>query len=128
MTEKTPDETIGSFLAFLRECVDQYHLSIDIKTEKEKRTQDILHDLELNEHSYNETAKLAKELRIVRQERRQAKDASEVLEPIVVYINSSQTEIKTMERLLGEVRKVRSGQQNRFYIPKAKESQVTHSA
>lgn len=121
-----PDETISNFLAYLRDCVEQYHLSIDAKTEAEKRTQDILHDLELNDHTYNETAKLAKELRTVRQERRCAKDTGELLEPVVLYVNGNQAAIKTLERLLGEVRKVRAGHTNRYYIPKSKG--VAHSA
>ena len=72
MTEAS--KKIDAFLTFLRECEQRYKIAQAEETEADGLTQDILHSLELDAHTYHEYAALAKELRAARQARRTAKD------------------------------------------------------
>ena len=112
-------KTIEEFLSFLRDSAQIYHIRRAEQEEQEKITQDILHSLELDNLNYRDTAKAATRLREARQKRREAKDAAEELEPIEQYVRNNQPEIKALERLLGDVRKVERKHENRIYIPKS---------
>lgn len=91
--------------------------------ESNDETQDILHSLELEKHEYKEYAKLGKELKAIRQYRRKAKDTIELTWPIVEWIEQHKSEIKSLENLLGVVRKAEKKMDNRIYIPKSKRKQ-----
>ena len=111
---------VDGFLSFLREARQENAMAADAELEANNKTQDILHALELEEHSDEEALALARELGQVRRERRRAKDVREATEPVLAWADSSSAEIRRLERLLGDVRRVEKGQQNRVYIPKAK--------
>lgn len=111
-------ENIKSFLDFLRECESLLRISQTNESDCNDKTQDILHALELNELSYHDTAKLAKKLKVVRQERRAAKDIINQVLPITTWIEDNRTVIKSLERLLGEVRKEENYIKNRVYNTK----------
>ena len=81
--EKNISCYIENFLNFIREAKISYNYAKNSLDEKNMQTQDILHSLELLEHNYHETAKIAKILINVRQERRQYKDIIQKLEPII---------------------------------------------
>lgn len=111
-------ETISSFLEFLKECDRQYDAQYEFVGIKDKESQDLLHKLELQPLTYHQTARLASELRQVREDRREAKDQVAVLTPVMEYYRSNTTAIKTLERMLGEVRKAEKSLENRIYIPR----------
>lgn len=116
-------KSIEDFLDFLREAKTVYTISTDLEKEDDNKTQDILHSLELDKHNAVEYTQLAIELRRVRQSRRENKDMAANMAPIVKWVEDNAGAIHSIERLLGEVRKVEKAQQNRVYIPKAKENQ-----
>ena len=103
--EKNISCYIENFLNFIREAKISYNYAKNSLDEKNMQTQDILHSLELLEHNYHETAKIAKILINVRQERRQYKDIIQKLEPIINWQNNNLKIISNLEHLLGEVRK-----------------------
>ncbi len=107
---------IESFLNFLREAETNYHIALSEQISKNNETQDLLHRLELDDDGYHDSAKIAKVLRQVRQERRSAKDMETVTEPIVLYLENNKKTINCLERLLGDVRKAEKSIENRFYI------------
>lgn len=74
---------IDAFLTFLRDCEQRYHIAEAEERDANNETQDILHSLELEEHSYHEYARLSKQLRDVRQRRRMAKDTLSVISPVM---------------------------------------------
>lgn len=111
-------KNIEEFLNFLRQCEQEYRMAQTDYQETNDETQDILHSLELDAHSYHEYAKLSKELVDIRKRRRVAKDTIFVTEPIVCFSDENKALIKAMERLLGDVRKVEKKQENRVYIPR----------
>lgn len=109
---------LEAFLAFLRNAKVEYQATIEEETLTDLETQDILHRLELYSDSYREKAKLANSLKLVRQRRRVAKDTYEVTKSIVRWAEDNKQVIRSLEWLLGEVRKVEDRQEKRIYIPK----------
>lgn len=111
-------EHIETFLAFLREASVQVQQAAEKEREADIQTQDILHRLELYEDDYHETARLAKLLKQVRQNRRRAKEAYERAKPVADWGQDNKAAVKSLERLLGLVRKAENIQQNRQWMPK----------
>lgn len=109
---------IDAFLAFLRECAQRYHIAEADEQETNGETQDILHSLELEEHDYHEYARLSKQLKAIRQRRRTAKDAMAVLLPVLEWAEENRAVIKSLERLLGAVRKEEKNTEGRIYTPR----------
>lgn len=83
------------------------------------RTQDILHDLELNDHTYHERGKLTTELVEIRRRRRVAKDTIELLNPLCTWLTNNSKQIHMLESVLGEMRKIDTKRDNRQYWPKS---------
>ena len=108
------------FLDYLRECVQVYHIAEDGLAEADALTQDILHSLELEQHNETEYLALAKELAEARRKRRAAKDRLTVTAPVLGWLEGNQSVVKSMERLLGEIRKAERSTENRVYIPRVR--------
>ncbi len=111
-------EYISNFLKFLRESKMNYQIASEQENQANSETQDILHRMELKSDSYHDMAKMAKRLKQVRQERRKAKDIKEVTEPILKWTQEYEKVIKTLEWILGDVRKAEERVKNRHYIEK----------
>lgn len=114
-------QRINEFLTFLRECEQGFHMAEADQQDANNETQDILHSLELEKHSYHERARLATVLAGVRQRRRQAKDRMAVLAPVLDWVDGNRPVVKSLERLLGDVRKMEKNAENRIYTPRKKE-------
>lgn len=119
MTDGSISQAIETFLGFLRQCEQSYHMAEADEQEANDETQDILHCLELREHSDEEFLALSKELRETRQKRRTAKDVMNTTQPVLDWLDENRPTVKSMERLLGEVRKAEKNIEGRFYTPKA---------
>ena len=111
---------LESFLEYLRDCLQIYHIAEDEEAETDALTQDILHCLELEEHDGAEYLGLAEELTEARRRRRAAKDRLTMTEPVVSWLEGNQSAVKSLERLLGEVRKAEKSTENRVYIPRVR--------
>ncbi len=86
------------------------------QSEADNETQDILHRLELHNDSYHDMARMSRTLKEVRQNRRAAKDAVSELDPICGWAKENAKVLKSLEQLLGNVRKVEKSTQNRHYM------------
>ena len=111
-------EYIDGFLAYLREARTRLNIAVADELKANAQTQDILHRLEMEDDCNDETARLGTLLREVRRKRRIAKDAREVLTPVVTWADDQETLINTLDRTLGEIRKIERRQGNRAYIPR----------
>lgn len=111
-------EVVSTFLAFLRDSKTNYNIAEAREQELNDMTQDILHSLELDDNSYHEAAHLARVLAEVRKERRDAKDLITVLSPLAHWVEDNKTVLKSLERLLGDIRKAEKSTESRFYIPR----------
>lgn len=111
-------QRIEDFLTFIRSTEQILSTAQADEQQANMETQDILHALELDHHTYHQTAHLAKKLTDVRQYRRKAKDTEEIYSPVVEWMNSHRPVIKSIERMLGDVRKVEKRQPGKFYTPR----------
>ncbi len=106
------------FLDFLKSAESQLDQAMAGQQEADAETQDILHSLELEKHSYHEMAALSRKLAEVRQTRRQNKDIVAQLTPVVEWTRENDAAVRSLQRLLGDLRKVERSTQNRFYTPR----------
>lgn len=109
---------LEQFLDFLKSAESQLDQATTGQQEAEAETQDILHSLELEKHSYHEMAALSRKLAEVRQARRQHKDNAAQLTPVVEWTRGNDAAVRSLQRLLGDLRKVERSTQNRFYTPR----------
>lgn len=108
-------EYISGFLDFMRESMMEYEIARTRQADADNETQDLLHRLELYDDSYHDMARISKELKRARQERRKAKDTISELEPVRKWSEENAKALKSLEQLLGAVRKAEKATQNRFY-------------
>lgn len=106
------------FLDFLKSAESQLDQAMAGQQEAEAETQDILHSLELEKHSYHEMAALSRKLAEIRQTRRQHKDTAAQLTPVAEWAKENDAAVRSLQRLLGDVRKTERNTQNRFYTPR----------
>ena len=106
------------FLDFLKSAESQLDQAVAGQQEAEAETQDILHSLELEKHSYHDMAALSRKLAEIRQTRRQHKDTAAQLTPVVEWARGNDGSVRSLQRLLGDLRKVERSTQNRFYTPR----------
>ena len=81
----------------------------------DNKTQDILHNIELNENSQYDYICEGFTLRDIRRKRREAKDIQTVTNPITQWISQNKKTVKELEQLLGTVRKAEKRTSGRTY-------------
>lgn len=113
-------EIITQFLNYIDNCQKQYDYAYEKVGIEDRRTSDLLHELEIENTTSNERSKLATKLRNSRRDRRYWKDIVEECEPIINFANVpvNKKVINQLKQLLGEVRKVENYHSTRTYIPK----------
>lgn len=114
-------DQIDTFLTFLRECEQRFHMAEADEVEAVAITNDIHHDLELVEHSEAELLELAMELTCARKKRRVAKDCMAETAPVLAWLEENRQTVKSLERLLGDVRKAERSVENRIYTPRRRQ-------
>lgn len=87
-----------------------YHERVGIK---DKETQDLLHQIELEKPS--ERNKTATKLANVRKERREAKDMVENTADIVEFLSQNKSFLNQLGQLLGKVKKAEKSHEGRSY-------------
>lgn len=109
---------IENFLNMLRRSDGIALSSCSLMENENKRTQDYLHKIELDNLNYKERAKLSTKLMENRKLRRKYKDEFEENLPISEFVEANRQFIKKLEQLLGEIRKVEKYHENRQYYPR----------
>lgn len=117
---RNPSEYIDEFLTFLREAWSEHYMAGEQQDEANKETQDILHWIEFQQQEPRPevSARIQAALHTVRQDRREAKDWETITGPVVDWISENEPVRKSLEELLGEVRKAEKRTQNRCYMEK----------
>lgn len=111
-------EQIDAFLTFLREAEQQYAMAQAWLDEAGWQTQDILHAIEFGRYDAKRTARLTRKLQEVRRQRRKAKDTLEFTGRVTAWVTENRLVIKSLERLLGDLRKLERRNQGRMYAPR----------
>lgn len=109
-------EGLYDFLNYVRESVETYKIAEGDVAQYENETQDLLHSLELENNSYHESARIARTLAEVRQQRRISKDIMTVIKPLFDWVNDNGKTINSLERLLGDMRKAEKIKEKRSYF------------
>lgn len=116
-TSKKRSDSLADFLNFIDLSKNDYYYHFENVKQKDHEHQDHIHLLELGKLGHHEKARLATKIEQSRIERRKSKDAVEVLEPLVTYLEDEANK-KAMNRLrqvLGDMRKREERQENRVY-------------
>ena len=108
-------EGLENFLNFIRDCSQDYNIAVDAENDANNATQDLLHAFELGTWDEPQIIKMSHTLTKVRSERRQAKDVRSVYELVVNWAAANDEFIKSLTRLLGDVRKAERGTEGRLY-------------
>ena len=111
---------IDAFLTFLRDCEQRCHMAEADELEANAVTNDIHHALELEDHDPAPLLALAEERADTRRKRREAKDAIAETSPVLAWLEDNRAVVKSLERLLGEVRKAERIAENRIYTPRTR--------
>ena len=80
---------LNAFLSFLRTCEETNRLAILTENDMDRQTQDILHNIELNENSQYDYICQGFTLRDIRRKRRKAKDMKEATAPICSWMKEN---------------------------------------
>lgn len=107
---------LEQILKTLRQAETDFNIASDEQKVCDDEQQDILHELELVRLSYHERGKLAARLVEVRKKRRLAKNTLETLEPLVNWLKENQDTVRSLQRVLGEMRKQEQRHLNRVYV------------
>lgn len=102
---------------FLRYAAEQHEIAKTAQMEADAVTQDILHTLELQDPDRAYMERLARKLKRTLRERRLAKDTAARTSCIADWVSKNAAVIKSLERLLGEVRREEKKAAGRIYIP-----------
>ena len=111
-------DIITAFLNLIIQSENEYQFALELQRTEEKKTQDVLHMLELDNLNYKERAKLATQLKNIRQKRRRYKDEVEELECIVQFKKENKNLVNMLTQLLGKQRKVEKSHIDRHYTQK----------
>lgn len=111
---------LADAITFLRECEKEYQYYFDKVGEQEKKQNDLLHFLELDDANYSDRCKTATQLRHCLLERRYYKDRVEERAPIAEFLADPQNKklLDSLGRVLGEVRRAERYHTNRSYTPR----------
>lgn len=116
-------ERLSVFLKLVNETMSIQKLYTEYLAVEDKKTQDILHKIELEKMTRDERAKICKKLADIRKHRREYKDVLEVIKPLYDFLSEEKniSVIHRLEGVLGEVRKKEKLLDNRTYVPRVLE-------
>lgn len=108
---------ISNFCKMIDAAKNDYEWNKEEVSRLDRLTQDYLHMLELDGLDYKHRAKVATQLSKCRQERRASKDTTEILEPLIQFLDGDKGRnmMNLMREVLGKTRKVEERMENRTY-------------
>ena len=120
MMEQKLSQQISGFLQLMEQAQKSYAYSAEEVQRMELLTQDYLHKLELQSCSRHARAKVATAIRDCRTVRRQHKDNTIILEPLVSFLQTDKGKllIFQLQQTLGAVRRAERTTQDRQYHPR----------
>lgn len=113
-------KAVADFCALLETAQRDYTWNSESVMRMDRLTQDYLHKLELDGLDYGERAKVATQLAKCRQTRRECKDTTQVLEPLVQFLDSEKGKqlFNLLREVLGKTRKTEERMATRTYHPR----------
>lgn len=111
-------ERLSEVLKYFRDVQNIHDFTTGRVSDLECLQNDYLHKLEFNATEAKERNKIATALRKCRMERRQLKEQEEVLRELYQFLDKNPDNIRQLEKILGNMRKIESTQINRSYKPR----------
>ena len=109
-------DTLCEFNHFLKAAVSRYEENERLRVESEKKSNDLLHYIELrSDMNASEGYKAYKKLAEVRRERRCCKNENELLAPIYTFVHQNTKLINELTSVLGRCRGVKELIEKRAY-------------
>lgn len=111
----------STMVTIFQDVIRTYERNIDIIKECEDTLNDINHEIEFSDSKDLYRGYLMyKDIKELRQKRRQAKQENELLKDIYEYFTSSQGQAfkNKIQQLQGNARKIEEAQQRRTYVPR----------
>lgn len=110
-------QKVKDVISFFREAESDYKWHSEQLEYTEKKTQDLLHILELDTTTKNERNRIATELRTIRRARREHKDVLDLTRPVMELLQSDKGKqiYNLMSEVQGRVKKAESYHANRQY-------------
>lgn len=87
----------------------------------EKETQDLLHIIELTSFHAAKGYHFSKELQKARLRRRELKNQNELIEPLLAIVKRMKTFEHELNKVIGDIRRIKSNQENRQYKMRVRE-------
>lgn len=115
----TAKERVDTMISIVDEISKTYGYNCQLISQKDKETQDLLHEIELIKFDYKKGNKLVRELQKVRKARRQAADENRTLKPLFDYFNDK-TILKDLRKIQQEIVRDSQKMEARTYTPKVR--------
>lgn len=112
---------ITTFLDYIDEISKHHGYLVEALEECNKKQQDLLHAIEMNEDGYKARNKMAAQLETCRKERRWYKDRVEESNPVVSFLADphNKAAINKLKNVLGQVKKAERQHEVRTYCPRS---------
>lgn len=122
LTISITSRSVESILGTIAQADESLRFAQDELDYCDKKTQDLLHEIELCELAYHEYAKKSKELKAIRRRRRVAKDIIDTVLPLKEWMDCNKVPLNQLRQCLGAMRKVEEKAKNRIYCRRIDDS------
>jgi hypothetical protein len=121
--EQSLSSTLKDVQKFFKDTKLAFQVATDNVSYCDKREQDILHELEIENLSYHEIAKKGVELKKVREARREAKNTVEIFRSLNTYLSDGKTVaiLSQLKSVIGKTENMEKAIAKRKYKPRVSE-------
>ena len=118
-------DCIAKFWQFLHQIETKSDISSQDESKIDKEIQDLLHKIEMEDCTEEESLRIIKRIKELRQERRTCKDYLSLVAPILEFLKDDANAkcLKTLVNIAGRVNNKAHQMQNRIYFMRTKESE-----
>lgn len=116
-------DCIGKFYQLIHQIETKTEIVLQDEIKYEKRQQDLLHKLELEDYSDDSVLDFAKQMKEIRQKRRECKDFLQLVSPVTEFLKdeTNAKPLKTLANLMGRVNNEAKKMGNRIYFMRTNE-------
>ena len=116
-------DCIAKFWQFLHQVETKSTISAADESKYDKEIQDLLHKIEMEDCTEEESLKIIKRIKELRQERRTCKDYLSLVAPILEFLKDESNAkcLKTLANIAGRVNNKAKQMQNRIYFMRTRE-------
>lgn len=115
------EETAKFIRNSVRDIPDRYKNNLSTLDSIQNEIQDLMHVMEFTNFNASDGYRLAKDLKDARVKRRELKNENEVMEPLVTAVKKFRNNLQELDKVIGEIRKIKNLQQSRSYKCRVRE-------